>query len=1019
MFGKNIQFPKAEEEVLKYWQETDAFNKCKELSKDKKDYVFYDGPPFATGLPHYGHILSGTIKDMIGRFMFQQDYRVDRRFGWDCHGLPVEYEIDKSLKITDRAQVLEMGIAKYNDECKSIVMKYSSQWKETVARMGRWADFDNGYKTMDKSFMESTWFIFKQLFNKNLVYRGYKVMPFSTACKTPLSNFEANQNYKDVHDPSVLISFPLLKPIKGLDVELVAWTTTPWTLPANCALIVNKDFVYSIFAHNNRYFVIHEDRQKVYFKDASVVATVTGAELVGCEYRQPFDYFEHLREKKFFRVYSADFVSDSNGTAIVHCAPAFGEEDHKTCIQHGLIEDNGNAPCPVDENGCFTLEPYKGIYIKDLDKIILKDIKDRVLMKESVMHSYPFCWRSDTPLIYKLVPNWFIRVKDAKDRLLKNNELINWVPADIKYKRFHNWLDQCRDWAVGRNRFWGTPIPIWVTEDFSDMICVGSVDELEALTGVRADDLHRQYIDDLVIEKNGKTYRRTEEVLDCWFESGSMPYSQDHWPFTEKDDVKRLQELSLKNEFLSKNRFPADFIGEGIDQTRGWFYTLHVISTLLFDKPAFKNVICFGIVLAHDGKKMSKRLKNYPDPNDVFNKHGADSLRLYLISSPVVVAENLRFSEEGVAEITKNVLLPWYNSLSFFMDCELSNEEQAASHMDEWIMASYRTFCERITNAGLTLQITQVLGHVLKFIDDLSNWYIRINRKQLRANGKMLGELLENFSIIMAPFTPFFSEYCYQSVMKRRNNSDAPQSVHHCMYPKATAATHSFEKTKDVIEAIRHMREKYTLKLKRPLNAVKIVADSQFLESVREYDEMLRSECNILAVEYEKEDKYSFKTTVKPCFEALRKDMATMKEKMKIIAKLGSTEIREICKHGNVAVSGCTISKDDVLIDKSFESEENSKTFGSFGIILDVSENKTIRDMADAREFYSFVQKMRKSFGLIVADIVCVSLENKELADIVSAYYPEILFGASGKNMGSAEFEYNKERISVALFKKD
>lgn len=1047
MFRKGIHFPAAEEEVLAYWRRIDAFGGSKTQSEGRPDYVFYDGPPFATGLPHYGHILSGTIKDTIGRFMVQQGYRVQRRFGWDCHGLPVEYEIDKKLGITSRAQVTEMGVAAYNDACKAVVMKYADEWEHIVERMGRWVDFKGGYRTMDRSFMESTWFVFAQLFRRGKVYRGFKVMPFSTACKTPLSNFEANQNYKDVSDPSVLISFPLT----DSPLHLVAWTTTPWTLPANCVLAVNPKLMYAVIEHAGKRLVIAESRVNEYFRGSSIVERIEGKDLVGHSYAQPFQYYENLRSHGFFRVLAADFVSDASGTAVVHCSPAFGEEDYKICVENGLLTENGEAPCPIDEDGCFTLDPYRGVYIKDLDKLILRDIKDRVLMNNRVVHSYPFCWRSDTPLVYRLVPNWFIRVKEARTDLLRNNELVNWVPADIKYRRFHNWLENARDWAVGRNRFWGTPIPIWVPENcedgsYEDAICIGSIAELEKLSGTRVDDLHRQFVDSIVIEKNGKRYRRVEEVLDCWFESGSMPYAQDHWPFATQeeggqegpsgisrsleglrlstvDNILSVGESSDKPCLLAKERFPADFIGEGLDQTRGWFYTLHVISTLLFGSPAFKNVICFGIVLAEDGKKMSKRLKNYPDPQTVFERHGADALRLYLLSSPVVSAENLRFSERGVHEIVKTVLIPWYNTLAFYIECKDGSEavSRPLTETDLWIVSSFDTFCSKVSFAANALHLSEILGYTMRFIDDLSNWFVRINRKSLRADGSVLRRLLVDFSTVMAPFLPFFSEYCYQSVKDKLaggSGSAFCDSVHHTMYPKTKESRHPFENAKNVIEAVRQMRERLRLKLKRPLRLATIVCSPATERILKPFTELIVAECNLLNLKFESEDLYSFTTSVKPCYGVLRGDLGTMKKKLSFISKMGEGEIIALLADGRVAVDETLfVDKEDTIITKEFVGVEHAQTFGAFGLVLDVSIDEEIVERTAAREFYSLVQQLRKNAGLVPEDSVAVSVDSTYLHTVVGRFYPDVVFGREGTAVAEGVYEHDDDPLRVELFR--
>jgi isoleucyl-tRNA synthetase len=641
-----------------------------------QEFTFYDGPPFATGLPHYGHILAGTIKDTVTRYAAMSGKHVSRRAGWDCHGLPVEYEIDQKLNITHRDQVLEMGIDKYNATCRSIVTRYTAEWESTVTRLGRWIDFENDYKTMDPSFMESVWWVFRQLFDKNLVYQGYKVMPYSTACTTPLSNFEAGLNYKDVKDPAVVVSFPILG--EPQEVSFVAWTTTPWTLPSNLALCVNPamEYVQILDKATNHSFILAKSRlaqlypimnNKKKWKPEKAAelyelqATMPGTALVGKRYQPLFDFFQgEPGSENYWQVVSDSYVTDDAGTGVVHQAPAFGEDDYRVCLAHGIIAKGGEVPCPVDADGNFVdlIAPVKGMHVKAADEILIQLVKDsgRLVQKDVLLHSYPFCWRSDTPLIYKAVPSWFVKVEEIRDRIVENNKQTHWVPKEVKEGRFHNWLSDARDWAVSRNRFWGTPIPIWANDDLSEVVCIGSVDELAELSGVRVEDLHRETVDQITIPSQktpGGVLRRVDEVFDCWFESGSMPYAQSHYPFENKEGWEK--------------GFPADFIAEGLDQTRGWFYTLMVLSTALFDKPAFKNNIVNGMVLASDGQKMSKRKKNYPDPNIVISKYGADALRMYLVNSPVVRAESLKFKEEGVLGVVKEVFLPLYNAFRFFL----------------------------------------------------------------------------------------------------------------------------------------------------------------------------------------------------------------------------------------------------------------------------------------------------------------------------------------------------------------
>jgi isoleucyl-tRNA synthetase len=580
--------------VLEFWKEIDAFRTSVELSKGRPTFTFYDGPPFATGLPHYGHLLAGTIKDVVTRYAHSTGHYVERRNGWDTHGLPVENEIDKTLGIKGPSDVEAMGIATYNGHCRSIVMKYASEWERTINRMGRWIDFQNDYKTLDPTFMESVWWVFKQLFEKGQVYRGFRVMPYSLGCATVLSNFEANSNYKDVIDPAVVVSFPLVSDPK---VSLLAWTTTPWTLPSNLALCVHPDFVYVKIkdGETGDIYILMENCLNILYKDPKkakfeILEKLKGSDLKGLEYQPLFDYYAD-RKGTAFRVVVDTYVTNDSGTGIVHQAPAFGEDDYRVCTANKIISGEADLPCPVDATGHFTtpVKDYEGMNIKEADKPIQKDLKQkgRLIRQSQISHSYPFCWRSQSPLIYKAVPSWFVRVTPIVEKLLKNNEQTYWVPEAIKEGRFHNWLANARDWNISRTRYWGTPIPLWVSDDYEEIVAIGSVEELHRLTGdTTITDLHRESIDHLTIpsQKGKGVLRRIPEVFDCWFESGSMPYAKIHYPFENKEEF--------------ESNFPADFIAEGIDQTRGWFYTLMVLSTHLFDKPAWKNLIVNGLVLA-------------------------------------------------------------------------------------------------------------------------------------------------------------------------------------------------------------------------------------------------------------------------------------------------------------------------------------------------------------------------------------------------------------------------------------
>lgn len=800
---------------------------------------------------------------------------VERRAGWDCHGLPVEYEIDQMLNITHRDQVLEMGIDKYNETCRSIVTRYTEQWESTVTRLGRWIDFENDYKTMDPSFMESVWWVFKQLFEKELVYQGYKVMPFSTACGTPLSNFEAGLNYKDVNDPAIVVQFPL---VEDENVSLLAWTTTPWTLPSNIGLCVHENFEYVKIldkASGKTYIIARSRLAQLYPKMNSkkwkpamadelyeIKESFLGKVLVGKKYKPIFDYFANdANADQYWRILSDNYVTDDAGTGIVHQAPAFGEDDYRVCLAHGVIVKGGELPCPVDANGLFTdqVPPVKGVHVKKADDTLIALIKEngRLVQKDTLHHSYPFCWRSDTPLIYKAVPSWFIKVEDIKDKIVENNKKTYWVPNVVKEGRFHNWLVDARDWAVSRNRFWGTPIPIWANEDLSEVVCIGSIDELAELSGVRVDDLHREVVDKVTIpsKKNpGTVLQRVDEVFDCWFESGSMPYAQKHYPFENKESFEK--------------GFPANFIAEGLDQTRGWFYTLMVLATALFDKPAFQNLIVNGLVQAADGKKMSKRLKNYPDPLLVINRYGADALRMYLINSPVVRAESLKFKEEGVKAVVKEVFLPWYNAFRFFLQNVERREASSglkfvpnveAAHStqnptDIWIVAATQKLIKYVHEEMDAYRLYTVMPALVQFGTQLTNWYVRLNRDRLKgADGdeedvevglQVLYDVLLNVTTIMAPFTPFITEFFYQHLRKMQPSyADAANgggssnpvmpgksdSVHFLKLPSYNSAllnddaVDAMETLQRIVELGRNIREKRLINLKTPVKNVTVV----------------------------------------------------------------------------------------------------------------------------------------------------------------------------------------------------
>ncbi|KAG7348546.1 isoleucyl-tRNA synthetase [Nitzschia inconspicua] len=1043
-----LNFSDAEEEICKKWKDEDTFRLQNKLSKERGDeeFTFYDGPPFATGLPHYGHILAGTIKDTVTRYASMTGKHVDRRAGWDCHGLPVEYEIDQKLGITHRDQVLAMGIDKYNATCRSIVTRYTEEWETTITRLGRWIDFQNDYKTMDASFMESVWWVFSQLYEKNLIYQGFKVMPYSTGCSTSLSNFEAGLNYKEVSDPAVVVSFPV---VGEEDVSLIAWTTTPWTLPSNLALCVNPEMEYVQILDKNsgkKYILAKSRLSQLYpimnnkkkWKPTmadelyQVQKTMKGIDLKGKRYQPLFDFFASQSDA-YFQVVSDTYVTDDAGTGVVHQAPAFGEDDFRVCLANGIIKKGVDFPCPVDADGLFTDEVplVKGIHVKQADNTLIATLKEagRLVHKDSIVHSYPFCWRSDTPLIYKTVPSWFVKVEEIRDQVVANNEKTYWVPSHVGSVRFHNWLKDARDWAISRNRFWGTPLPIWTNDDMSEIICIGSIAQLEELTGTKVTDLHRESIDSLEIpsKKNpGQVLKRIDEVFDCWFESGSMPYAQKHYPFENKEEFEK--------------GFPADFIAEGLDQTRGWFYTLMILSTALFGEPAMKNVIVNGLVLAEDGKKMSKRLKNYPDPTLVIHKYGADALRMYLINSPVVRAEELKFKESGVLGVVKEVFLPWYNAFRFFVQNVERWESETGTKFtpsvekvrstknstDIWISAATQELIKYVHDEMEAYRLYTVMPALVGYVTQLTNWYVRLNRdrlKGLEGEGEechseaemglqVLYDVLLDVTIIMGPFTPFLAEFFYQHLRKLQpsyaeaangGGTTLPtlpgksDSVHFLKLPQYDEsrlnhdAVEAMEALQGIVEQGRNAREKRNISLRTPVKQVVAILRSPSASVVEGLNGPLKkyilSELNawdfLVVPKNEQHDWVTLSLT--PNFKVVGKKVGN---KMKAIAskvqKMSHEEAVRCLEEGKLVVEDVELDAVTELISKLSFSKEGDhweatpSADGATVVALDTTQDDSIISAGMARELINHVQQLRKAAGLELKDIVEVFFEEEE-----------------------------------------
>ena len=1000
-----------ETQIIDYWNKIKAFETSLNLTSDKPKFIFYDGPPFATGLPHYGHIVASTLKDIIPRYKSQTGYHVERRFGWDTHGLPIEYEIEKMLGIKTKEQILELGIDKYNQHCRDIVLKYRSEWRQTIERLGRWVDFDNDYKTMDTSFMESVWWVFNQLYNKNLVYRGVKVMPYSTGCTTPLSNFEANSNYKTVSDPSVTVKFKITSELLP-EYYLLVWTTTPWTLPSNLAVCLNPNLTYLAILSNrdNQYYIIASECLNNYFKEGyTIINTYMGKELQGISYQPLFPYFEAQFKDTAFKIITDTYVASDSGTGLVHVAPAFGKDDYRVCQEQNIISKTTPPPCPLDANGRFTqsVTDYQGQYIKDADTNIMDDLQLRNLIfrirKEK--HEYPYCWRSETPLIYRTIPSWFINVESIKDKVVKNNQDTYWIPKVIRDNKFGNWLENAIDWCVSRNRYWGTPIPIWVSSDFEEIICVGSITELEELAGLPKNsitDLHRHHIDHITIpSKKGKgDLKRIEEVFDCWFESGSMPYAQHGYP-------RHCNQID--------NIFPADFIAEGTDQTRGWFYTLMVLSTALFDKPAFKNVIVNGLVLAEDGEKMSKRKKNYPPVDKIFSKYGADAVRLYLIDGPVVKAGELKFKESDVKVIVKNINILMYNMAKYLLqmidlyqsnkDAKfkplniIDNPEIVSNPLDYWILEYANQFIQNVHSDMEAYTLYNIVDRITQFIDKMSRWYLKLNKNRfVDGNFVSLSVLyycLHHAIITMAPFTPFLSESIYQAIKIYVPNS--VKSVHFIQMRKkiwnsSNRWLEPVEYLCKVINATRIIRtKKAQISLKMPINKIVIIhQDRKILASIESLQEYLMYELNLMNLEVsDSEDEY-VDYFLKLNMKLLGKRLGRrMREFNKFLDNMPLLRKREIVNNQeDIEVLGETLQFGELVVSRKVKDCFQNYIYHveeDITILMDTHVSQEMQYKYQCKVFTREIQDFRKEVGLVPADKIKIYYKFLDDSDITIA----------------------------------
>lgn len=1040
-----IDYAKQEEEILSFWDEKDIFKKSLDHRKKegKKHFSFYDGPPFATGLPHYGHILASYIKDTVARYKTMGGFYVPRRFGWDCHGLPIEMLIQEELSLNTPQDVRKYGEDKFNEACLNSVFRYEKEWEKTIARIGRWVDFKDNYKTLDRSFMESVWWVFKRLFEADRIYEGHRVLPYSWKAATSLSNFEANSNYKSVQDPAVTVSFRLLE---EENAYFLAWTTTPWTLVSNLGLCVNENLVYvkAYSKEKRKNYYLSKERLSVYLKGADeveILAELTGKELIGKRYAPFFNYMgKFLDLSKAHRVFSDDYVTNDSGTGVVHLAP-YGEDDYRVLSQNGVkIYDI------TDENGCYIedISEFKGVHVKEADKAIIQKLKNEgnLFHQETIQHNYPFCWRTDTPLIYKPISTWFVRVSAIREEMSSVNQNIHWTPQHLKDGRFGNWLKEAKDWDIGRNRFWGTPLPLWRSKE-GKILCIGSIEELAKYSGKKVEDIvdiHKHHIDTIVLKKDGEEYERVSQVLDCWFESGSMPFAQSHYPFENKD-------------FVEKN-IPADFIAEGLDQTRGWFYTLLVISTFLRKDVPFKNVVVNGLVLAEDGRKMSKRLKNYPDPQHVLDAYGSDALRMYMISSPAVKGEYLRFSEEGVKNILKTLVIPLWNSLSFLttyanidgwdFEKDRVSLETLENPLDRWIISQLENqLVSQVVSAMDRYDLSKTLPFIANFVESLTNWYIRRSRRRFwkseNDDDKLqaystLYEALLTLSKVLAPFMPFLSEKIYLVLTKGKMK----ESVHLEDYPqylrrdyRNEAFSHGMQLAKIVVELGLSLRSEEKIKVRQPLKELTVVTDKEEeIRHLKECASIILEELNVKNIRYETDVKKYLDVSVNPNFAVLRSKgyAPRMKEITEFLKNLDPKQIEALISNDGLPLDAQTVlTKNDVLIltknktnspvktyshAQNLDSLDGSATTGkslNIAVMLNTDLNEELVMEGYARDIVNAVQKTRKDMDLNYTDRIRLYFQaNAKIKEIVSRHKGYILNETLSKDIIFVEAKYDK-----------
>lgn len=986
----SVSFPALEQKVLAAWDADDTFRASIANRDGAEEFVFYDGPPFANGLPHYGHLLTGYVKDLVPRFQTMRGKKVDRRFGWDCHGLPAELEAEKQLGIKDKSQIDSMGLAEFNAYCKQSVLRYTDEWRDYVTRQARWVDFDNDYKTLDLDFMESVMWAFKELYDKGLIYQGFRVLPYSWYEQTPLSNQETRLDdaYKMRQDPAVTVDMVLTAPGSPLDgANALIWTTTPWTLPSNLAIAVHPDVDYvQVLGADGKRYVLAAARVGHYARELGespeVLGEYKGAELLGLTYTPPFDFF-HGPDKghaNAHRVLSADYVTTDSGTGIVHLAPAFGEEDMECATANGI-----EIVQPLDPGGKFTsmVPPYEGLQVFDANPVIIKDLKaaGKLLRHETIEHSYPHSWRSGQPLIYMAVPSWFVAVTKFRDRMVELNQEITWVPEHIKDGQFGKWLAGAHDWNISRNRYWGSPIPVWISDDpaYPRVDVYGSLDQLEADFGARPSDLHRPMIDELVRpnpdDPTGKSMmRRVPEVLDCWFESGSMPFAQVHYPFENQD--------------WFETHYPGDFIVEYNGQTRGWFYNLHVLATALFDRPAFRTVAAHGIVLGDDGLKMSKSKGNYPDVKEVFDRDGSDAMRWFLMSSPILRGGNLVVTEQGIREGVRQALLPMWNAWSF-LQLYASKPGQwrtdSPNVLDRYILAKLAATRDAITDALEATDIAGACDELRTFCDALTNWYVRRSRNRFWDEDRdaidTLHTVLEVVSRLAAPLLPMATEVIWRGLTGGR-------SVHLTDWPTASELpadaelVAAMDDVRGVCSTVLGLRKAQNLRVRLPLPEVTVAAPDA--DRLRPYLGLIADEVNVKKVDITDDvdvhGRFELVVNARAAGPRLGKDVQTVIKAVKAgdwSETDGVVTVWPGRSAGSAPAAGIALLPEEYTQRLVAAEPESTAALpdGAGLVVLDSQVTEELEAEGWAKDRIRELQDARRAAGLDVSDRISVTLQ--------------------------------------------